>query len=79
MQDNPDNSAVTKITLSVDFPSEKEAEDAASALTVDDDEFISTVLEGSTVRGEVKAKTVDGARRAADDWLACLMAVAKKK
>jgi hypothetical protein len=79
MQGEKDDSVVTKITLSISFPNEKEAEDAACALKVDDDEYVITTVEGSVVRGEVEASSVEGARRAADDWLACLMSVVKKE
>ena len=78
MPNSSDRNAPTKITLTIRFNSEKDAQDAASSLEVDDDEYVSTFVEGSTVRGEIVARSVEGARRAADDWLACLMAIVKK-
>jgi len=69
--------APTSITLSISFDDGKEAKNAARALRVDDDEFVETVLEGNVVKGMVKAETIEGARRAADDWLACLNAIVK--
>ena len=66
------------ITISITFDSEKEAANTAEALKVDDDEFVRTIVEGLTVRGFVTSDSPEGARRAADDWLACLMAISKK-
>lgn len=71
--------APTRITLYIDLGSEDEAGKVAGALKVDDDDYMSTIVEGCTVRGEVEADSVEGARRAADDWLACLMAIVKKE
>jgi hypothetical protein len=71
--------APTSITLSISFDDEREAENTARALKVDDDEFVETVLEGRVVKGIVKADSIEGARRAADDWLACLNAIVKGK
>ncbi|MGA1793784.1 MAG: KEOPS complex subunit Pcc1 [Thermoplasmatota archaeon] len=68
----------SRINISITFDSEREAENAGEALKVDDDEFVSTIVEGRTVRGVVTSDSPEGARRAADDWLACLMAIAKK-
>ena len=74
----PGEDTQTRVNLAIHFKSEKEAKDIASSIGVDDDEYITTIVEGCTVRGEVRADTIEGARRAADDWLACLMAIVKK-
>jgi len=68
----------TRVKLAIHFENEKEAKNIASSIGVDDDEYVTTIVEGCTVRGEVTANTIEGARRAADDWLACLMAIIKK-
>lgn len=64
-----------RLDLSVSFDDEGEAENIYNALRVDDDEFLKTTKEGMTVKAVVRAKTVDSARRAADDWLACLISI----
>lgn len=68
---------MVKVVLTIDLEDEKKALSVYGSLSVDDDDYVSTRLEGSTVTAEVEADTVDGARRAADDWLACLMAAVK--
>jgi len=70
--------APSRINISITFGSEEEAANAAEALKVDDDEFVSTFVEGRTVRGVVTSDSPESARRAADDWLACIMAIARK-
>ena len=64
--------------ISVDLASEEDALSAKKALSVDDDEFISTSVDGRSLKAEVTAMTMASARRAADDWIACLMAVMKE-
>ena len=71
--------APTKIDLSITFDDEKEAGNVGKALMVDDDEFVTTLIDGVTVIGKVEAPNIEGARRAADDWLACLMAIVRDK
>jgi hypothetical protein len=70
--------APSTISLRIDFVSEDEARNAADSLGVDDDDFVTTEVEGCSVIGYVRADSIEGARRAADDWLACLMAIVKK-
>jgi hypothetical protein len=77
MPNGHNGNADTRIVVSIRFESQEAANEAASALKIDDDDFIHTSVEGSIVRGEVGANSVEGARRAADDWLACLIAVVK--
>ena len=66
-----------RLRVTVEFDSVEEAFIIGKALKVDDDEFIRTTVEGRTVRGSVEARTVESARRAADDWMACLISVMK--
>jgi hypothetical protein len=65
----------SRISLMITLSSEEQARNISESLKVDDDEYISTSVDGCTIRGEVEAGSVEGARRAADDWLACLMAI----
>lgn len=66
-----------RLTVKVIFDTESEARSAGEALRVDDDDFVETVIDGRTLKVEVTAETVESARRAADDWLACLIAIRK--
>ena len=61
-----------EVEIEIEMGSECEAEAIFRALEVDDEAFIRTVRKGSTIICLVSSKTVQGARRAADDWLACL-------
>ena len=61
----------------IELPSEEEASRVYRALSVDDDEFIITSCEGIVVKALAKGKDPSTVRRAADDWLACLMAIMK--
>ncbi|MBN1389848.1 MAG: hypothetical protein JXA22_04300 [Candidatus Thermoplasmatota archaeon] len=69
----------SRIRLKITLDSEEEARRVMAALKVDDDGYVTTIVEGCMVIGDVGADSVEGARRAADDWLACLMAVVKEK
>jgi len=77
MTEEKKTNAPSRISIKINFNSEEEAMNVAQAMKVDDDRFINTIVEGCTVCGEVEADSVEGARRAADDWLACLMAIVK--
>ncbi|MGA1866529.1 MAG: KEOPS complex subunit Pcc1 [Thermoplasmatota archaeon] len=68
----------SRIVLTITLDTEEEARRVVEALKVDDDDYVRTSVEGCMVRGEVGADSVEGVRRAADDWLACLMAVVKE-
>lgn len=68
----------TEVTLRISFDDPVQAEAVAGALRVDDDDYIGTEVRGQEVIGRVRADSVEGARRAADDWLACLMAIIKR-
>lgn len=70
--------APIRLRITVEFDSVEEASIIGKALKVDDDEFIRTAVEGRTVRGLVEARTLESARRAADDWMACLLSVMRK-
>jgi hypothetical protein len=79
MDGKPEVDAKSRISLKINFKSEEEARNIGGALKIDDDEFVTTIIEDSMVRGEVEADSIRGARRAADDWLACLMAILREK
>lgn len=64
-----------RLKVSIEFDTVEEARATCEALKVDDDEFIRTGRDVKIVIGEITARTVDSARRSADDWLACLMAI----
>lgn len=64
-----------RISLKITLSSEEEARNLSRALKVDDDDYVSTSVNGCTIIGNVEAGSIEGARRAADDWLACLMAI----
>jgi len=61
-----------EVEIEIEMDSESDAEAIFGALEVDDEAFIRTMRKGSTIICLVSAKNVQGARRAADDWLACL-------
>ena len=71
----PNITGPVRLKVSIEFDTDDEARTTCEALKVDDDEFIRTGRDGRTVIGEITARTVDSARRSADDWLACLMAI----
>jgi tRNA threonylcarbamoyladenosine modification (KEOPS) complex Pcc1 subunit len=70
----PGSTVPTRLKVTVEFDNEEEARTAFEALKVDDDEFITTNKEGRVLVAEVRATGIDSARRAADDWMACLIA-----
>ena len=77
MSEKPRNTVPVRLTVKVIFDTESEARSAGEALKVDDDEFVETFIDGRTLKAEVTAETVESARRAADDWIACLIAIMK--
>lgn len=70
-------SVIVKIKMEMDSP--EEAEEIGRSLAVDDDEYVSTTVDGKTIYASFKADDIDGARRAADDWMACFNAIYKKE
>ncbi len=66
----------TVVRIAMDEP--EEARMAFDALSVDDDEYIATNIEGKMVVADVVTESLESGRRAADDWLACLMSIVKK-
>ncbi|MBN1540143.1 MAG: hypothetical protein JW939_08370 [Candidatus Thermoplasmatota archaeon] len=77
MASDSEKGVPSRIVLTITLDTEEEASRVAAALKIDDDDYVSTTREGCVVKGEVTADSVEGVRRAADDWLACLMAVVK--
>ncbi len=71
------NEVPIRLKISVTFDSESDARAAGEALMVDDDEFIKTTIDGIFVIAEVSSESIGSARRAADDWMACLIATRK--
>ncbi len=71
------NTVPTRLKISITFDSESDAKTAGEALMVDDDEFIKTTIDGISVIAEVSSETIESARRAADDWMACLISTRK--
>jgi hypothetical protein len=63
--------------MEVSFDSGEEADRIGSALKVDDDDFVTTRIEGSTVHAEIRGDSIQSIRRSADDWMACLMAAVR--
>ena len=66
----------TVVRIVMDEP--EEAEMAVGALSVDDDEYIATHIEGKMIVADIVTDRLESGRRAADDWLACLMSIVKK-
>lgn len=64
-----------KLRITIEFDSDDEARTIGEALKVDDDGFVETIIDGNEVTAHVTARSVSSARRAADDWLACLMSI----
>ena len=67
----------TRVSLTIELDNEEQARRVSRSLSVDDDDYVKTGVDGRKVIGEIKTDSVEGARRAADDWLACLMAIVK--
>jgi len=66
-----------RLMMTFDIEDREKAEVLYKALRVDDDDYISTSIDGEKVLAEVRANDVSSARRAADDWMACLISVLK--
>ncbi len=66
-----------KLTMEVPFGDRTEAERIGTALSVDDDEFVTTRVEGDRVIAEFRGDSILSLKRSADDWMACLMAAEK--
>lgn len=63
--------------ITISFDTVEEAETVGRSLRVDDDEFVETRIEENIVSALIKGRTVEGLRRAGDDWMACLSAIIK--
>lgn len=66
------------VEIEMEMDTEEEAEEIGMALSVDDDDYVKTTVEGSRILAHIKAEDIDGARRAADDWMACFNAICKE-
>ncbi len=66
----------TSVRVMMDEPDE--AKMVADALAVDDDDYITTRVEGKMIIADIASDRLESGRRAADDWLACLMSIIKK-
>ena len=66
----------TVVRITMDGPDE--AKMVVDALSVDDDDYVATNIEGKMVVADVVTESLESGRRAADDWLACLMSIVKK-
>ena len=66
-----------RATIRIDLEDREKARAVAASLSVDDDEFISTLEGEGIITADIGSETVGSARRAADDWLACLMAIVR--
>ncbi len=64
-----------RLKVTIEFDNDDEARTVGEALKVDDDEFITTKIEGNVITAHVEANSMNSARRAADDWMACLMSI----
>ena len=67
-----------RTVLSIVMDEPEEARMVVDALSVDDDDYISTRMEGKMVVADIVTDRLESGRRAADDWLACLMSIVKK-
>jgi hypothetical protein len=72
-----DQIASPRATITVELDSEEEARVVGDALSVDDDEWVRTMTEDRLVKAVITSDTVEGLKRAGDDWLACLIAAMK--
>jgi hypothetical protein len=66
-----------RTTITVELDSEEEARVVGGSLSVDDDGWVTTTVEGKVVKATISSDSVDGLKRAGDDWLACLIAALK--
>ncbi|MCK5773366.1 MAG: hypothetical protein KAH57_06215 [Thermoplasmata archaeon] len=67
----------TVMRITMDGP--EEAKMVVDALSVDDDGYISTRVEGKVIVADIDTERLESGRRAADDWLACLMSIVRKQ
>ena len=58
--------------LSFGFSSEKEAKLVADAVKLDNPEFITLEIEGSTLKSKISAQTISSLLHSLDDYLACI-------
>ena len=64
--------------LEFPYPTERDAELVSRSLRVDDEEeYITTTVEGRTLVAEARAETIKGLLHTLEDYLACL-AVAER-
>jgi hypothetical protein len=61
--------------INIKFDTIEEAGNVGRSLRVDDDDFVETRIEGDTVTAVIRGSTIEGLRRAGDDWMACLTAI----
>jgi hypothetical protein len=64
-----------EMEIRLELDSREEAISVGKALKVDDDEFVFTEIRGRVVTARIRAGSIESARRAADDWMACALAV----
>ena len=76
-EEKPRSTVPVRLKISITFDSDSDARAAGEALMVDDDEYIRTTIDGISVTAEVSSESIESARRAADDWMACLIATRK--
>lgn len=60
------------LTITAEYRSPGEAEAVYSAVSPDDDDYVTSYLEGSTVRFQISAENAGSMRSAMDDVLACV-------
>lgn len=53
------------------FRSKEEAESVLEAIRTDDEEFVNTRLDGSTVVSDIAAKSIPSLMHTLDDYLSC--------
>jgi len=70
--------AGNEMRIEVSFDTEEEAIVVQRALSVDDDEYVRTTLDGRNVVAVFSGDSLQTLRRAGDDWMACLMAIVKE-
>ncbi len=75
--DNGNGPIINRTTITVELDSEKEAKVIGGSLSVDDDSWVTTTVEGKVVKATITSDSVEGLKRAGDDWLACLIAALK--
>jgi hypothetical protein len=63
--------------MEIAFKDHAEADRIGRALRVDDDEFVTTRIEGLKVIAEIRGDSILSMKRSADDWMACLMAAVR--